>query len=140
MSERASHSPITTKQRLQLPLNGTLYTTTRLVSPEKPLPVVGGTMEAELGSFYAASRVIAVDLAPNQHDALVIQHVIIPSEAEQLLSNWEETTESIGGKEYPAIVRTVIMLASDYSSSSPAANSAMPIGSDNRFNGLGYVL
>lgn len=97
-------------------------------------------MEAELGSFYAASRVIAVDLAPNQHDALVIQHVIIPSEAEQLLSNWEETTESIGGKEYPAIVRTVIMLASDYSSSSPAANSAMPIGSDNRFNGLGYVL
>lgn len=140
MSERASHSAITTKQRLQLPLNGTLYTTTRLVSAEKPLPQVGGTMEAELGAFYAASRVIAVDRAPNQHDALVIQHVIIPSESEQLLSNWEDTTVDIGGMNYQAVVRTVILLATDYSSSTPAALSAMPIGSDNRFSGLGYVL
>jgi hypothetical protein len=140
MSERAGHSPITTKQRLQLPLNGILYTTTRRVSPEKPIPAVGGTMASELGESFATSYIIAVDRQPDQHDVLVIQHVQIPSETEQLLSNWEETTESIGGKAFPAVIRTVIMLAGDYSSSSPAPNSAMPIGTDGRFNGAGYVL
>jgi hypothetical protein len=139
-ADRASYSNKTTKQRLQLPLNGTLFTTTRKVSPEKETPEVGGTMESELGSKYATSRIIAVDAAPDQHDTLVIQHVIIPNETIQLLSNWEETQVTIGGKQFPAVIRTVIMLASDYSSTTPAVNSAMPIGSDNRFQGAGYIL
>jgi hypothetical protein len=140
-ADRASYSNKTTRQRLQLPLNGTLFTTTRPVSPEKETPAVGGTMESELGKKYAFSRIIAVDAQPGAHDVLVIQHAVIPSETEQLASNWEHSTCDIGGRKFDAVNRTVIMLASAYSESEPAIGSALPANPQGSPDlGSGYVL
>ncbi|MEY3895828.1 MAG: hypothetical protein RLZZ214_1348 [Verrucomicrobiota bacterium] len=134
-------TPRTSKQRLPTPLNGTLFTTTRIVAQEKPLPVIGGTMEAELGPAWADSIVIGVSEPPeNAKGVLTITHVRIPTEAEQLASNWEETSVSIGGKSYPAVVRSVVMLASAYSEASPAIGSALPVIATGLFDGSGFML
>lgn len=136
-----AYNPITTYQRLPRPLNGTIFTTTRKVSPEKPIPVLGDTMTAELGSGWAASRIISVVKSPNSTtpDTLQIQHAVIPNTTDQLDSNWEQGSVSIGGKEYDAVFRTVIILASDFNPSTPAINSEMPIGAGLKFDGMGYT-
>lgn len=122
-----AHTPGTTKARLPLPLNGTIYTTTRDVPSEKPLVEIGGTMAAELGPAYASSYIIAVGNGPDRSKGLLtISHVTIPSEAAQLASNWEHTTCDIGGQKFDAVARTIVMLASAYSETSPASGSAMP--------------
>ena len=137
-----SASPRTTKQRLPYPLNGTLFTTTRNVSSEKPLPVVGDTMASELGTAYATSRIISVSDGPNQEKGiLTITHVTIPTEAEQLSSDWEVTNIPVGIGEMQGVVRSVISLAANFSESTPALNSALPItGAGALFDGRQYVL
>lgn len=135
------HTDKTTQQRLPRPFNGTIFTTTRQVSAEKPVPELGITMEKELGAGWESSRVISVVKGPERapSDQLVIQHAIIPSEADQLDSNWEKGEYPVGGKTYDAVFRTVILLASGYNEAGPAINSAMPIGAGNRFSGQGYT-
>lgn len=137
-----SHTPRTTKTRLPLPLNGTIYVTTREVATEKPLPVVGDTMAAELGPAWADSRIIAVQDNPaNAIGMLVITHARIPSETEQLASNWEHSTCDIGGTKFASIQRSVIMLASAYQEDVPTLGTALdanPIGATNF--GSGYIL
>lgn len=134
-------TPRTTKQRLPTPLNGTLHTTTRMVAQEKPLPVIGGTMEAELGPAWADSIVIAVSEPPDKSQGvLTITHVRIPSEDAQLSSNWEQVRVPIGGKQYPGIVRSVILASSDYQDDFPAIDSALPVIAGGLFDNDGYVL
>lgn len=141
MSSADSFSPRTTQQRLPTPLNGTLYVTTRLVAPEKPLPAIGETMETELGPAWADSLVIGVSNPPDKSQGvLTITHVRIPSEADQLFSNWEQTWIPIGGKQYPGVVRSVILLANDYQDDSPAIDSAMPVVAGGLFESDGYFL
>lgn len=137
-----SHSPGTTKTRLPLPLNGTIYVTTRVVATEKPLPVVGDTMAAELGPAWADSRIIAVQDSPaNAIGMLVITHARIPSEADQRASNWEHSTCDIGGTKFASIQRSVILLASSYQEDFPTLGTAFdsnPTGATNF--GIGYIL
>ena len=135
-------SPRTTKQRLPYPLNGTLFTTTRNISSEKPLPVVGDTMASELGTAYANSRIISVTDGLNQEKGiLTISHVTIPTEAEQLASDWEVTDIPVGIGQMQGVVRSVISLASNFSESTPALNSALPVtGTGALFDGRQYVL
>jgi hypothetical protein len=98
-------------------------------------------MEKEIGPRWADSLVIASSVSPqSSREILTLQHARIPSEADQLLSNWEETEVSIGSVSHPAVIRTVILLASAYDSASPVINTAMPIGSDNRFKDAGFIL
>jgi hypothetical protein len=141
MSSRDSFSPRTVEQRLPLPLNGTIYTTTRQVAPEKETPLVGATMAAELGPAWADSLVISVQVQPQgSQDVLVIMHARIPSEADQLASNWEQTEVPIGNFMLPGVVRTVILLASAYQDDAPVIGSAMPTITDGLFHGDGYIL
>jgi len=137
-----SHSRTTVKSRLSRPLNGVIYQTPRRVSSEYPLPLLGANMEAELGSAYADSIVISASLTPDLGKEMgTITHAQIPSESAQLASNWEHSTCDIGGMKFDSVQRTVIMLASAYSESSPAIGSALaanPGGSPNL--GSGYVL
>lgn len=136
-----SFTPRTTEQRLPLPLNGTIYTTTRLVASEKPTPTIGSTMESELGSAWSDSRIISVAIQPQgSNEVLVIQHARIPTETEQLPSNWEKQEVNIGGKTYDGVIRTVILLSSAYSEASPARKSAMPVEVGSQFAEKGYVL
>ena len=134
-------TPRTTDQRLPLPLNGTIYTTTRLVAPEKTTPEVGATMAAELGAAWADSIIISVMTQPqNSQEVLVIQHARIPSETAQLASNWEQVEVPIGGKSYPGVIRTVILPAASYQDAAPATGSAMPVITAGLFAGDGYTL
>lgn len=137
-----AYSPITTAQKLSLPLNGTIYTTRRLVGAEKVLPAIGGTMAAELGSAWADSFIIDAYETPQQDNKKVqtIIHARIPSEEVQLLSNWEWSKCSIGGQNFDSISRTVIYPASSFSKTTPAPASAMPIGSDGLFENDEYIL
>lgn len=138
-----SHSSITTEQRLSLPLNGVIYTTVRPVSTEKPLPAIGATMDSELGPAFAASRIISVQKSPakgEQGKQLVIRHAIIPSEADQLSSNWEFSTCDMGGTRFPSVTRTVVLLASAVAHDTPAKGSAMPHVTDDLFTSKGYIL
>ena len=135
-------TPITTSAKLSLPLNGTVFTTTRKVPAEKRLPDLGGTMGATLGAVFATSRIIEATELPDgegRKDQTVI-HALIPTEAEQLLSNWEFATCSIGGQKFDGITRTVIYPAAEFSATLPALGSAMPLGADDLFAGAGYIL
>ena len=137
------HSPITTEQRLPLPLNGTVYTTVRPVATEKPLPNIGNTMAGELGSAWADSRVIGVNKIPSKGDQgkqLSITHARIPSITAQLASNWEYSTADIAGTRYPSVSRTFVLLAEDVAHDAPAAGSAMPFVAADIFDGKGYIL
>lgn len=137
-----SHSSITTEQRLPLPLNGVIYTTVRPVATEKQMPVIGETMAAELGSAWATSRIISVQKAPSKGDQgkqLVIRHAIIPSEENQLSSNWEFSTCDMGGTRFPSVVRTVVLLGSAVAHDTPAKGGAMPFVTGDLFDGKGYI-
>lgn len=136
-----SFSSITTETRLSLPLNGSIFTTTRLVSTEKPTPAVSSTMEAELGPAWADSLIISVNVVPSENkDRLQIVHARIPSEANQLASNWEYSTCSIGGRNFPSVQRTVILPAAAIAYATPATGTAMPVETNSIFAGKGYIL
>jgi len=142
-------NPITSRQRLPKPLNGILFTTVRPVASEKPFPIEGATMEGELGKVpipdlpgltWADSRIVAVQDAPDdQGKSLTILHAVIPSEADQLVSNWEHTTCDIGGNKFNSITRTVILPATNYNADTPVAGSAMPVVAGGLFAGEGYI-
>jgi hypothetical protein len=137
------HSPITTEQRLPLPLNGTVYTTVREVATEKPLPEIGITMAGELGNAWANSRIISAVKNPikgQQGKQLVIRHAVIPSETDQLSSNWEFSTCDMGGTRFPSVSRTFVLLASAVAHDTPAKGSAMPFVEGDLFDGKGYIL
>lgn len=134
-------TPRTTQTRLSLPYNGTIYTTRRAVSSEKPLPVVGQTMEAELGPAWADSYVLSVASVPEGGmESLQIVHARIPSEADQLATNWEYSTCSMGGQRFPSVQRTVILLAGQVTHDTPAKGSAMPVEVGSIFTDKGYIL
>ena len=134
-------TPTTTEIRLPSPLNGTIYTTTRLVAAEKPTPLIGETMEAELGVAWADSLIIAASkTAGSPQKQLAITHARIPSEVDQLATNWEYSTCSIGGVVYPSVARTVIMLRDEVAHDTPAKGSAMPFEAGSIFDGKGYIL
>lgn len=136
-----AYSPITTSQKLSLPLNGTIYTTRRTVAAEKTLPAIGGTMAAELGLEWANSLIIDAYETPQDNKKVqTLIHARIPSEEVQLLSNWEWSKCSIGGQNFDSISRTVIYPAANFSKTTPAPASAMPIGSDNLFSGDDFRL
>ena len=124
-------SPTTTRRRLAAPYNGVLYVTTRTASPEKPLPAIGSTMAAELGSAWADSIVVAVEELPQEgsgRKAVQITHARIPSVEEQISAthNWEHSTADIGGRKFSSVAITVIQRSSAYSETLPAIGSAMP--------------
>jgi hypothetical protein len=134
-------TPRTTKTRLSLPYNGVIYTTRRDVSSEKPLPVIGQTMESELGPAWADSYVLSVAEVPNGGlESLQIVHARIPPEADQLATNWQYSTCSMGGQRFPSVQRTVILLASAVAHDSPARGSAMPVETGSIFAGKNYIL
>lgn len=134
-------SPITTETKLSLPLNGSIFTTTRGVATEKPTPTVGATMESELGAPWVDSLIVSANVVPSENkDRLQIVHARIPSEANQLPSNWEYSTCSIGGRNFPSVQRTVVMLAASVAYASPAIGSAMPFETGSIFDGKGYIL
>ena len=134
-------SPRTTAAKLSLPLNGTVFTTTREVATEKQLPAVGGTMATELGGAWATSRIIEATEVPTEgRKNQTLVHAVIPPEAEQLLSNWEFATCSIGGQRFDGITRTFIYPAGEFSATAPPNGSAMPIGADDLFKDAGYIL
>lgn len=137
----ATPTPKTTEQRLSLPLNGTIYTTTRDVNPRKGTPLIGATMASELGAAWADSYVIAAVVVPKGTlEVLRITHARIPIESAQLPSNWEFSTASLGGQTYNTVVRTVILLASAVAHATPALGSAMPFETGSIFDGQGYIL
>ncbi len=128
MADHDSYRAITVEQRLTLPLNGFIYTTTRQVPAEKVAPKLGETMQSELGSAWNDSIVIASSHVPDSAKRqLSITHARIPSVDEQLASNWEwsEVSTSIGALK--GVSRTFIYLTSAFSETSPALASAMPI-------------
>jgi hypothetical protein len=128
MADHDSFRPITIEQRLTLPLNGTIYTTTRVVAAEKGAPKLGETMVNELGSTWTDSLVVATSHVPDSAKRqLTITHARISTEAEQLASNWEwqEVSTSVG--QLKGVARTFIYLTSAFSQSSPALGSSMPI-------------
>ena len=151
MADNDAFRPITIEQRLTLPLNGTIYTTTRQVAAEKGAPKIGTTMQAELGTAWNDSLVIATSHVPDSAKRqLTITHARIPAEAEQLASNWEwqEVGTSVG--QLKGVARTFIYLTSAFLQETPALGSAMPIyaGTEvpasavtaNFITGDGYVL
>jgi len=136
-----AYTPITVETRLSLPLNGRLYTTTRRVAPEKPAPSIGAAMTDELGSAWTDSLIVAVNKSPTSPQTqLVISHARIPSEAEQLSSNWEFSTCDMGGTRFPSVSRTFVLLASAVAHDTPAKGSAMPFVANDIFDGKGYIL
>ena len=132
----------TTRTRLTAPLNGWLYVTSRpKVALEMPIPLIGETMAHHLGQDFQTSYIIAVTDGPSKDAAVItITHADIPSEADQLASNWERSIITVGGVNYPCINRSVIIKASDYKVASPLIGSAMPIATDGMFNSDGYTL
>lgn len=126
---------ITTQTRLTLPLNGVIYTTRRVVASEKPLPTVGSTMGAELGSAYAGNYVLAANTVPDgSGKTQQIIHASIPTQANQLELNWRKATRNIGGYEFEGIERYFVFLATDYDEDDPAIGDAMPTTASNPFH------
>lgn len=136
-----AYTPITTETRLSLPLNGTIYTTVRQVAPEKTTPAIGGTMKDELGPDWEGSLIISANIVPSENkERQQIVHARIPSEADQLSSNWSFSTCSMGGQRFPSVQRTVILKASEVEYATPAKGSAMPFEEGSIFDGQGYIL
>lgn len=133
-------NPSTSKSRLSQPLNGILYTTTRSIPREKPLPRIGDTMESELGPSFATSRIISVTDGPDASKGiLTITHATIPTEAEQMAGGcWDHATCDIGGQKFDAFTIVLYLLESEYSESSPANGSAAPDYAP--FGSVGYLL
>lgn len=141
MTTVSPHFPITTSQRLKLPLNGTIYTTQRKVAAEKQLPSVGDFMTGELGTAWADSRIVDTNIGPDaSKGVLSIVHARIPTVTEQLASNWEHTKIPVGIGQFEGVVRTFIIPAEAYADDSPALNTAMPVIAGGLFDGDGYVL
>ncbi len=136
------YTPITTSAKLSLPLNGTVYTTTRKVSAEKNLPEVGSTMGEILGRKFVASVVIESNESPvsNGLKTQTMTHAIIPSVADQLATNWEWSNANIGGQKFDSVSRTFIYPAADFDRTTPVAATAMPFETDSVFDGEGYIL
>lgn len=138
---KSPFSDKTVETRLPRPFNGSIYTTTRDIAKEKPAPEIGDTMEGELGTAWAASRIIAVNKAPkNPQSQLQIVHAIIPSVEAQLNTNWEWTSTDLGGRRYKGVSRTFIYHSSEFDEESPEQGTAMPIGSNLLFQDDDYIL
>jgi hypothetical protein len=138
-----AYRPITVSSRLPFPLQGEFFTTTRIVAAEKPLPRVGITMRAELGSEWENSTVVgSPSIQPNGKGQLVqtLQHVRIPPPAEQDAANFEFTGVSIGGQQFDGISRSYVYPRVDFDESDPEPGAAMPTGPDAKFEGKGYIL
>lgn len=147
-----AYRPITTETRLSLPLNGSIYTTTRSVAAEKPTPQVGASMETELGPTFKRSLIVSANVVPSGNgEKQQIVHALIPAEADQLSSNWEYSTCSIGGRQFPSVQRTVILVASTgyvpegesmdvVAYATPTIGSAMPVEEGSIFADKGYIL
>lgn len=107
------------------PLNGTIYTTTRSVAIEKPMPTIGGTMADELGASWADSNIVSVQTVPQKgQDVLTISHVRIPITAVQDQSNFAFTQ----GQE---LIRTYLVRREKYFARTVAqAALASPIVAD----------
>jgi hypothetical protein len=78
------HSPITTSRQLDWPKGHRIYTTTRTVPAEYPIPLIGATMAAQLGNTphpYASNIIIDVREGPidNATRTLSIDHTAIPA-------------------------------------------------------------
>lgn len=146
------YRPITTETRLSLPLNGSIYTTTRSVAAEKPTPQVGASMETELGPAFKRSLIVSANVVPSGNgEKQQIVHALIPAEVDQLSSNWEYSTCSIGGRQFPSVQRTVILVANAgyvpeaetmdvVAYATPAIGSAMPVEEGSIFADKGYIL
>jgi hypothetical protein len=133
--------PITVETKLPFPLNGSLYQTTRDIAREKPTPAIGATMQSELGPAWNDSIIVSVSKSPrNPQSQLQINHARIPSEEAQLPSNWEFSTADIGGRQFEAVVRTVIIPAASFTHNAPAIGTAMPHVTGDQFDGKGYIL
>lgn len=142
MASSDAFNPITTEVRLNLPFNGTVYTTLRDIATEKPTPALGSTMEAELGPAWADSKVVAVNIVPKGGKKMQeIVHARIPSEDDQLVTNWEYSTwapSNVGGV-YRTVVRTVILPAAP-AYDAPVPGTPMPFEAGSIFEGKGYIL
>lgn len=139
MSYESWH-PVTTETRLSFPLNGTVYTTTLRVSAERLLPAIGSSMSELLGAAWADSLIISAAFVPESGSGktLTVVHARIPSEEQQLASNWEYSTCSIGGQQFPSVQRTVILPASAVQPEQPLLASAMPLAPGQTFSD--YIL
>lgn len=62
------------------------------------------------------------------------------SRADQDNYNFEFSSADMGGRRFPTVNRTYLSLRADFNATAPAAGAAMPVGPDNKFDGLGYVL
>lgn len=54
--------------------------------------------------------------------------------------NFEYQQVDIGGRQFDTVVRTYIYKRQEFSATGFQAGTPMPVGPDNKFNGLGYVL
>lgn len=77
------YSPITTSRQLDWPKGHRIYTTTRTVAGEYPIPSVGNTMAAQLGTThpYAAHIITDVQERPEQNSQriLTLEHTLVPT-------------------------------------------------------------
>lgn len=132
----------TTEARLNAPLNGTIYTTARYVATEYPIPLVGENASSALGPEWLDSVTISVSKTPveGQGKMLTLVHARIPPLAVQLQNNWEYSTCSIGGQQFPSVQRTFVLKQSEVADDSPAPGSEMPLEPGSIFTGENYVL
>jgi hypothetical protein len=144
---------ITTETKLSLPLNGSIFTTTSICAAEKSALALGTSMASEIGVAWKTSLVIDCNYIPTDGNKreMRITHARIPREADQLSSNWEFSTCSIGGRQFPSVQRTVILLSNVsyqpsgttfdiFAHATPAIGSAMPVETGSPFTGAGYIL
>jgi hypothetical protein len=118
----------TTEERLAIPINGYLYTTTQDVPRDATPPAIGSTMESVLGPEWADSLVVAAFIKPNNGKGeAVIRHARIPSVADQIANckSWTHTTSDIGGQKFSGISITLVMLGTEYSETTPAIGSVL---------------
>lgn len=147
-----AYRPITTETKLSLPLNGSIFTTTRPVASEKVTPTIGASMLSELGEAWKDSLIISTNLVPvDSMERQQIVHARIPRETDQLASNWEYSTCSIGGRQFPSVQRTVILVAKAdlvpsgvtmdvVAYATPTIGSAMPVETGSIFTDKGFIL
>lgn len=142
----------TTETKLSFPFNGTIYTTTDTVAAEKTILAIGTSAGTELGSAWNDSLVIDCNVIPSENKReMRITHARIPGESAQLKTNWSFATCSIGGRQFPSVQRTVILLANSsfqppgsgmdiFAYATPAIGSSMPVEGGSPFAGAGYIL
>lgn len=147
-----AYTPITTETRLSFPLNGSVYTSTFEKPAERPLPAIGDSMETWLGLPWKDSLVIDANLVPADNKRSIrIVHARIPRESAQLINNWQFSTCSIGGREFPSVARSVILVSKAsyvpsgstmdvFAHDTPAIGGAMPVEADSEFTSKGYIL